>query len=193
MEKVLITAFEPFGQRTENVSEVILKSVIDTVKNATIVKAILPVVYYESVDKVSSLIELHQPDIIMMLGETAQRDHISIETKAFNLLDSSGADNKGQKFKNHVMYDKSEPYYYANFSAARIKEVLDEVKIMNYVSNDAGRFVCNSLLYGVMRYQDLKDSFAATTFIHLPIYKDENEKNHIISAINHLIYRLFND
>ncbi len=194
MEKqVLVTAFDPFNGREENVSEQVLLALDPNVPHTKLTKVVLPTVYYEATDQLNKLIDETDYDVIIMLGEASNYQYITTEARAFNELNSKVADNKGQVFTGKKMYDDGEETYFATFSAAKIKEILDETKIINYVSFDAGRFLCNSLLYGAMYHQDKIDRFAATTFIHLPIFKTENEKNNAIDALNHLIYRLFND
>ena len=96
MHTVLLTAFEPFAGADLNpsacVAAVIARAPLDGLR---VVTAILPVVAAEVPGRVASLIDAHQPDAILSLGEARGARHIRVEQRAVNRLafqtDNSGA------------------------------------------------------------------------------------------------------
>ncbi|CCV63727.1 Pyrrolidone-carboxylate peptidase [Alteracholeplasma palmae J233] len=192
MKKVLVTAFAPFNMRNENESEEVLKQIDSKFNEGIVIKKFLPTAFYNSFEEVKKVIDKEKIDVIILLGEASKRSMISIEKIAYNEIKTDIPDNNG-KVLNQKIFEDGEDKYYANFSPMKIKELFDTKKIPSYVSEDAGRYVCNSLLYSVMHYQIQKDDIAPTTFIHLPISKNEEERNKLVFAINYLISRLFNE
>ena len=92
--KVLVTGFEQFGGNTTNVSsEVASTFSSNSIDGCEIVVAQLPVSFMRVRDELARLIEQHQPNVILLLGQAGKREHISIERIAVNLMDSKMGDN----------------------------------------------------------------------------------------------------
>ena len=91
MTQVLLTGFEPFGTATSNPSGEIVKQI----SGDNIVTAILPVAYAQSAERLLELIEQHNPDVVISLGQAEGRTQITPEKVAINLDDARLADNEG--------------------------------------------------------------------------------------------------
>ena len=163
MTTILLTGFEPFGTATSNPSGEIVKQI----SGENIVTAILPVAYAQSAEQLLSLIEQHNPDVVICLGQAEGRTHITPEKVAINLDDARLADNEGV-FRSDVKILDDGPDAY--FSTLPVKDMVEAMKaqgIPAVVSLSAGAFLCNHVFYVA------QNKFAGTKvrsgFVHVPL------------------------
>ena len=161
--KILLTGFEPFGKATLNPSGEIVKQI----RGENIVTAILPVAYAQSAEQLLSLIEEHNPDVVICLGQAEGRTHITPEKVAINLDDARLADNEGV-LRSDVKILEDGPAAY--FSTLPVKDMVEAMKaqgIPAVVSLSAGAFLCNHVFYVA------QNKFAGTKvrsgFVHVPL------------------------
>lgn len=131
---ILITAFEPFGGKTWNASELILKQL-----NHRHDKCVLPVALELCKQVIDGLI-LDQYDTIVMLGE-ADRTLISLEAFAYNEINMRIPDNQGILLKDATI--GIEPYYQTPFDLSKL------CRPGIQVSHDPGRYLCNYAYYSM--------------------------------------------
>jgi pyroglutamyl-peptidase len=163
MTTILLTGFEPFGTATSNPSGEIVKQI----SGENIVTAILPVAYAQSAEKLLSLIEQHNPDVVICLGQAEGRTHITPEKVAINLDDARLADNEGV-LRSDVKILEDGPDAY--FSTLPVKDMVDAMKAQGIpaaLSLSAGAFLCNHVFYVA------QNKFAGTKvrsgFVHVPL------------------------
>jgi pyroglutamyl-peptidase len=163
MTAILLTGFEPFGTATSNPSGEIVKQI----SGDNIVTAILPVAYAQSAEQLLSLIEEHNPDVVICLGQAEGRTHITPEKVAINLDDARLADNEGV-LRSDVKILEDGPAAY--FSTLPVKDMVEAMKaqgIPAVVSLSAGAFLCNHVFYVA------QNKFAGTKvrsgFVHVPL------------------------
>ena len=163
MTRVLLTGFEPFGTATSNPSGEIVKQI----SGENIVTAILPVAYAQSAERLLSLIEKHNPDVVICLGQAEGRTHITPEKIAINLDDTRLADNEGV-LRNDVKIIENGPDAY--FTTLPIKQMVDAAKAAGVpasLSLSAGAFLCNHVFYVA------QNKFVGTKirsgFVHVPL------------------------
>ena len=163
MTKVLLTGFEPFGTATSNPSGEIVKQI----SGDNIVTAILPVTYAQSAERLLSLINQHNPDVVLCLGQAEGRTQITPEKVAINLDDARLPDNAGvQRSDVKILNDGPDAY----FTTLPVKEMVDAAKTAGVpasVSLSAGAFLCNHVFYVA------QNKFAGTKvrsgFVHVPL------------------------
>ena len=163
MTTILLTGFEPFGNATSNPSSEIVKQI----SGDNIVTAILPVAYTKSADRLLSLIEEHQPDVVICLGQAEGRTAITPERVAINLDDARLADNEGV-LRNDVKILDDGPDAY--FSTLPINDIVAAIKAQGIpaaVSLSAGAFLCNHVFY--MAQNKFVDSDVRSGFVHVPL------------------------
>ena len=167
MTKVLLTGFEPFGKATLNPSGEIVKQI----SGDNIVTAILPVAYAQSAEALLALIEQHNPDVVISLGQAEGRTHVSPERIAINLDDARLADNEGV-IRNDVPIVVGGPVAYE--STLPIKEIVNAINdagVPAAVSLSAGAFLCNHVFYVA---QDLfKGTKVRSGFVHVPLMDEQ--------------------
>ena len=163
MTTILLTGFEPFGTATSNPSGEIVKQI----NGENIVTAILPVAYAQSAERLLSLIEQHNPDVVICLGQAEGRTQITPEKVAINLDDARLADNEGV-LRNDVKIIEHGPDAY--FSTLPVKDMVDAMKtqgIPTAVSLSAGAFLCNHVFY--VAQNKFAGSNVRSGFVHVPL------------------------
>ena len=167
MTKVLLTGFEPFGKATLNPSGEIVKQI----SGDNIVTAILPVAYAQSAEALLTLIEQHNPDVVISLGQAEGRTHVSPERIAINLDDARLADNEGV-IRNDVPIVVGGPVAYE--STLPIKEIvkaINDAGVPAAVSLSAGAFLCNHVFY--VAQDHFKGTKVRSGFVHVPLMDEQ--------------------
>ena len=163
MTSILLTGFEPFGTATSNPSGQIVKQI----SGDNIVTAILPVAYAQSAERLLSLIEQHNPDVVICLGQAEGRTQITPEKVAINLDDARLADNEGV-LRNDVKILEDGPDAY--FSTLPVKDMVEAMKAQGIpaaVSLSAGAFLCNHVFY--VAQNKFAGSNVRSGFVHVPL------------------------
>ena len=167
MNKVLLTGFEPFGTATSNPSGEIVKQITGD----NIVTAILPVTYAQSAERLLALIEQHNPDVVICLGQAEGRTQITPEKVAINLDDARLPDNAGVKRSDVKILDNGPDAY---FTTLPIKEMVDAAKAAGVpasVSLSAGAFLCNHVFY--IAQNKFAGSHVRSGFVHVPLMDEQ--------------------
>jgi len=98
MKNVLLTGFEPFDGQAINPSEEIAREINDaTIARHKVVGALLPCVFGAAIKELKHQIKLHEPAIVLCLGQAGGRAAITPERVAINLDDARIPDNAGQQ------------------------------------------------------------------------------------------------
>ena len=163
MTKVLLTGFEPFGTATSNPSGEIVKQI----NGDNIVTAILPVTYAQSAERLLALIEQHNPDVVVCLGQAEGRTQITPEKVAINLDDARLPDNAGVKRSDVKILDDGPDAY---FTTLPIKEMVEAAKaagVAASVSLSAGAFLCNHVFY--VAQNNCAGTKVRSGFVHVPL------------------------
>lgn len=164
--KVLISGFEPFGGDSINPSEQLIKKLQGQTFPFEVLGVVLPVSFKESFTILKEQIDQFNPDYVVCTGLAKNRSGITIERIAVNLMEAPIPDNEGyQPSGKSVISDQSDGL----FSTLPIEFILEELKkakIKSSISNTAGTYVCNSLMYNVISYG--KECGYKGGFVHLP-------------------------
>ena len=173
--KLLLTAFTPFDGEKINPALEAVKLVKDKIGNLLIVKLEVPTVFGKSIDTVREAIEREKPDFVLSIGQAGGRAEITPERVAINLNDARIPDNEGNQPIDEPVFPDGENAYFSTLPVKAMVEAIREEGIPSSLSNSAGTFVCNHLMYGVLYYLDKRPVIKAG-FIHVP-YIPEQTKN----------------
>lgn len=113
------------------------------------------------------------PDVVLNIGQTSERFDISIERVAINLDDARIPDNEGNQPIDETIRPDGSPAY---FSSLPIKVIVENIKnsgIPVSVSNTAGTFVCNHIMYQNLYFIEKEFPQAIGRFIHIPFLPDQ--------------------
>lgn len=168
MKKILITGFDPFGGESMNPAYEAVKLVPSEIKGVKIIKLEIPTVFDKSIQVLDESMMEIQPDVVINVGQAGNRFGITPERIAINEDDARIKDNEGnQPIDTPIVEDGASAY----FSTLPIKAMVEKMKekgIPASVSNTAGTFVCNHLMYGLMYLIDKKYPNTRGGFIHVP-------------------------
>ena len=175
MKKLLLTAFTPFDGERINPALEAVKLVKDKIGNLLIVKLEVPTVFGKSIDTVREAIERERPDFVLSIGQAGGRAEITPERVAINLNDARIPDNEGNQPIDEPVFPDGENAYFSTLPVKAMVEAIRKEGLPSSLSNSAGTYVCNHLMYGVLYYLDKRPSIKAG-FIHVP-YIPEQTKN----------------
>ena len=177
MKKVLISAFTPFNNETNNYSGEVLKYIESD--KYIIDKVIIDVVYDKCFDDISKY-DLDSYDFIIALGEARMRNVLTVERRAKNMSSCSLPDNSGVQKKDEIIDPTLPDVIVSELDLALLTQHAD-------ISDDAGKFVCNNMYFHLLKYNPRK-----TLFIHIPECENSEDKyrsfaNKIVSIIDSLL------
>lgn len=171
--RILVTAFEPFGKENINPSYEVLRSLDDHLEDVEIIETQLPVVFHISIDKAIEKIRETNPDAVLSIGQAAMRYDIGIERIAINIDDARIPDMAGQQPVDIPIDPQGPIAYFATIPVKKIVEEIKKEKIPASVSNTAGTYVCNHVMYGILNYIHKNDLPIKAGFIHLPYLPEQ--------------------
>lgn len=171
MKKLLITGFEPFGGEKINPSWEAVKLLPDEIGDFELIKAEIPVVFGKAAEKVIALAEESGVDAVICVGQAGGRASVTPEMVAINLRFASIADNEGNQPKDEPCVPGGENAYFSTLPVRRMADSVKETGIPCSVSYSAGTYVCNDLIYHVLRH--FSESAVRACFIHVPFIPEQ--------------------
>ncbi len=171
--KVLVTGFEPFGGQTTNSSASAVALLPENLGGHTIVKAILPVSYTRSDKILLEKIRECQPDIVICVGQNAGISTIRVESTAGNYAHAESEDNDHNLWLYRSIEMSGAPSYRATLPIEKIVKNLGNAGIPAEVSHSAGTFVCNCLMYQMLRMRETEFPNASCGFVHVPCLPEQ--------------------
>lgn len=172
MKKLLLTAFTPFDGERINPALEAVKLVKDKIGKLKIVKLEVPTVFGKSIDTVREAIERERPDFVLSIGQAGGRAEITPERVAINLDDARIPDNEGNQPIDEPIFSDGENAYFSTLPVKAMVEAIRKEGLPSSLSNSAGTYVCNHLMYGVLYYLDKRPSMKAG-FIHVPYIPEQ--------------------
>lgn len=166
--KLLLTAFDPFGGEPINPALEAVKLVADRVGDVDIVKVEVPTVFGKSIATVTAAIEKEKPDAVLCIGQAGGRYDLTPERVAINLDDASIEDNEGNQPIDAAIFEDGAPAYFSTLPIKAMVAKIQEAGVPASVSDTAGTFVCNHLMYGVLYTLAKKYPGVRGGFMHVP-------------------------
>lgn len=171
--KILITGFDPFGGEKINPAYEAVKILPDNINGAKIIKKQIPTVFRKSIEELEKSIIEEQPDIVICIGQAGGRTAITIERVAINIDDARIKDNEDNQPVDETIYKDGENAYFSNLPIKAIVEKIKDDGIPASVSNTAGTFVCNHIMYGLLYLINKKHPNIKGGFIHVPYLPEQ--------------------
>lgn len=166
--KLLLTAFDPFGGEPVNPALEAVKLTADRIGEVEVVKLEVPTVFRKSITIVAEAIEREQPDAVLCVGQAGGRYDLTPERVAINLDDARIKDNEGNQPIDTPIFEDGEPAYFATLPIKAMVQYIRKAGIPASISNTAGTFVCNHLMYGVLYTLAKKYPGVRGGFMHVP-------------------------
>lgn len=166
--KILLTAFDPFGGEAINPAQEAVRLVPDTVCGAQIVKLEVPAVFHKSIDVMLRKAREVHPDAILSIGQAGGRYDMSPERVAINISDARIPDNEGNQPIDEPIYADGAPAYFSTLPVKAMVEAIRDAGLPASLSNTAGTYVCNHLMYGVLYHIEREMPDVRGGFMHVP-------------------------
>lgn len=171
--KILVTGFDPFGGEKVNPALEAVKSLPSEIHGAEIHWVEIPTVFYKAADVLETAIVRFQPDVVLCIGQAGGRASLTPERVAINQDDARIPDNQGnQPIDTPIRLDGQAAY----FSTLPIKAMVQAIKeegLPATVSNTAGTFVCNHLMYQALYLANKKFPHMRAGFMHIPYMTEQ--------------------
>lgn len=183
MKKVLVTGFEPFDGQSINPSLEAINNLNSLMYGAEIHRLAVPTVFNDSINLVKKVINEIKPDVVILIGQAGGRKDISIERVAINIDDASIPDNQGIKPINQSIVKDGNNAYFSTLPIHKIVDYLKDHDLPASISNSAGTYVCNHLMYGILHEISTKNLNIHAGFIHVPYLHEQvlNQKSFSMS------------
>lgn len=168
--KILVTAFDPFGGDKTNPALEAVALLPDQINEAEIIKVEVPTVFGKSIKTVMDAVEREQPkpDAVLLVGQAGGRFGLTPERIAINIDDARILDNEGNQPIDTAIYKDGENAYFSTLPIKAMVEAIKDTGLPASVSNSAGTFVCNHLMYGVLYHLQRSYPEIKGGFIHVP-------------------------
>ena len=171
--KILVTGFDPFGGESINPASEAVKLLPADIAGAKIVPLIVPTVFYHSIEVIKDAIEKHNPDVILSIGQAGGRAAITVERIGINVDDARIADNIGQQMIDEPVVKEGPAAYFSTLPIKAMVKAINDAGIHASVSNTAGTFVCNHVMYGVLHLCATQYPNKRAGFVHIPFLPEQ--------------------
>jgi pyroglutamyl-peptidase len=169
---VLVTGFEPFGGERVNPSWQVCGSLPAMIAGLRVVTCRVPCEFRRAIEVVAEAIGRHEPALVVCLGQAGGRSRLGVERIAINVDDARAPDNAGSQPIDEPIAGDGPPAYFATLPVKAMVAAMRKAGVPAELSNTAGTYVCNHLMYGVLHFLASSARVARAGFIHVP-YSEE--------------------
>lgn len=170
--KILLTGFEPFGGESVNPALEAVK-LVKAPENVELVKLEIPCVFGKCIDAVIAAVEKELPDAVLCVGLAAGRAALTPERVAINVRDARIPDNAGYQPVDEPVDNAGPAAYFATLPIKEMVKAIEDAGIPATVSNTAGTFCCNDVMYGLLSYLEDTTPEVMGGFIHVPCIPEQ--------------------
>ncbi|WET39481.1 pyroglutamyl-peptidase I [Citrobacter enshiensis] len=173
MKTVLITGFEPFGGEQVNPSwEVVSRLDNAIIAGCRVVARQLPCVFGESLTVLNAAIDALSPSLVLAVGQAGGRADITVERVAINVDDARIPDNRGRQPVDEPIVAQGPAAWFSSLPIKAMVAAMREAGVPASVSQTAGTFVCNHVMYGLLHKLSARSEVKGG-FIHIPYLPEQ--------------------
>ncbi|WP_294583142.1 pyroglutamyl-peptidase I [uncultured Staphylococcus sp.] len=170
---ILVAAFDPFGGEDINPALEAVKSLDDTIGDHQIAKLEIPTVFHKSKQVIEQELEQQNYDAVLVIGQAGGRFELTPERIGINVDDARIPDNEKNQPIDQSIQAEDEAAYFSNMPVKRMVESIKAAGVPARLSNTAGTFVCNHILYQLGYLQATRFSNIRFGFIHVPYVPEQ--------------------
>lgn len=170
---ILVTAFDPFGGEQVNPAQQAVERLADTIKEAKLHKLVVPTVFGKAAEDVIAAMDALRPDAVICVGQAGGRRAVTPERVAINVMDANILDNAGQKPVDEPVVADGPAAYFSTLPVKAMVQAIRDAGLPGEISNSAGTFVCNSLLYSVLHHAAVHMPNTRAVFVHVPYVPEQ--------------------
>jgi pyroglutamyl-peptidase len=168
MKTLLLTGYEPFLDNPINPTMEIVKELDgQTIGSYKIVGRVLPVQFEKTAEIAFGYYDEIKPDAVISLGLAAGRNRITPERIAINCNDGE-PDNEGFTPVDQPIVEDGPAGYFSTLPIRRFVNVLNENGYPAEISNTAGTYLCNNIMYHMLHKISTENKPILAGFIHIP-------------------------
>jgi pyroglutamyl-peptidase len=165
---ILVTGFEPFAGEKMNPAWEIVRALPEELAGYRIEKVKVPTEFGRSIDVAVRAIDKLKPEVVLCIGQAGGRSRMSVERVAINVSDARIADNAGNQPIDENIRPGAPAAYFCTLPVKAMVAAMVKAGVPAEISNSAGTFVCNHLIYGVLNHIATKGYAARAGFMHVP-------------------------
>ena len=174
MEQVLlITGFDPFGGATVNPSWDAVAKLPDRIGNWMLCKLQIPTVFGLAAQTVLEKAQEVNPAAILCLGVAAGRSAVTPERIGINVRSARIPDNHGNQPKDQPVIPHGPDGIFSTMPVSAMAAAIEETGLPGAVSNTAGTFVCNEVLYTLVHHY--QGTGVKVGFLHVPQLPEQGD------------------
>lgn len=170
MPTLLLTGFEPFHIHPDNPSAR-AAAALDGLEvcGMRVRSALLPVEPQAAGRALDALLDDLQPGAVLMCGLAAGRPQVTLERVALNVMDFRIPDNAGNTYQDAPAFADGPAALSSTLPLRAILTAWKGADIPGDISNTAGLYVCNFVLYHALhRLQAQGQAQVPCGFLHVP-------------------------
>lgn len=171
--KILVTAFDAFGGENTNPALEAVKRLDHRIGNHVITKLEIPTVFQKSITPICNALEKDKYDVVLAIGQAGGRFAITPERVGINIDDARIPDNNGYQPIDKVIKEDGAPAYFSNLPVKRMIKEMNDTGVPSKLSNTAGTFVCNHILYQLGYLANTKYPELLFGFVHVPFIPEQ--------------------
>lgn len=168
MKKLLITGLDPFGGETVNPAFEAVRLLPDICGEMKLCKLEVPTEFLRSGTLLKAKIYEEKPDAVLCIGQAGGRAAITPERIAINVMDARIADNAGYQPVDEPIVPGAPAGYFSTLPIRKIVQSIQQAGLPASISNTAGTYVCNHLLYTLLHLAATELPELRGGFIHVP-------------------------
>ena len=174
-KKLLITGFDPFGGETVNPSWEAVRLLPEEIGTFRLTKLQIPTVFGRAAETVLAAAEKLQPDVILCIGQAGGRSGVTPEVVAINLREARIPDNAGNQPSAVPVVKDAPAAYFSTAPVRAMVQAINDEGIPAALSYSAGTFVCNDVLYSLLRHYH--GTATKVGFVHVPFLPEQAKEN----------------
>jgi pyroglutamyl-peptidase len=168
MKKLLLTGYEPFLDNPINPTTDIVKELDGQIVGGYEITArVLPVEFEKTAEIAFRYYDEVNPDVVISLGLAPGRNRITPERIAINCNDGE-PDNEGYTPVDQPIVEGGPAAYFSTLPIRRFVNVLNEHGYPAEISNTAGTYLCNNIMYHIFHKVSSENKKVLAGFIHIP-------------------------
>lgn len=171
--KILVTGFDPFGGETVNPAWEAVSRLPAETGGAEIVKLQVPTMFGRAPEAVLREVERLRPDAVVSVGQAAGRTAITPERIAINCEEASIPDNAGFQPAGGPVVEGGPDGYFSLLPVKEMAAAIQAAGLSGKVSNTAGTYVCNHLMYHILHACHTRYPGMRSGFIHVPCIPEQ--------------------
>ena len=173
--RILVTGFEPFGGEAVNPAWEAAAALPERIGGAEITALRIPTTFAGGAAAVTAAMDRLRPAAVVSLGQAGGRKAVTPERIAINLVDARIPDNAGEQPREQPIEAGGPDGCFSTLPVAAMAAAIREAGLPGEVSNTAGTYVCNQVMYRVLRHAAAAMPETRCGFIHVPYLPEQAE------------------